>query len=109
MVPIPTRAQAADRHACVGDVMAGGEVQAKVHDLLVRVYDGDHCYTYSVFFKNHARLSINKSIRGCPRAVRGDVVVMRLGTKTQVVNMVGRDAALSDRLVHWSVLSILLE
>jgi len=54
-----------------------------------------------IFFKNHCRLPFNASLaslsQGQARSVlRGDILVMRVGTNYNYVNMRERDTILTD-------------
>jgi hypothetical protein len=54
-----------------------------------------------IFFKNHCRLPYNTSLGSLtqgrtPSALRGDILVMRVGINHNYVNMRERDTILSD-------------
>jgi hypothetical protein len=84
-------------------VLASPKLQPYVHDLEATVVERRNTYRYRVFFKRHCRLSINLSLYGLnPESrLRGDVVVMRVGSKGDgaLVNMRERDTVISDYLV----------
>lgn len=75
-------------------VLDHARLQPYIHDCVVDISEGRHTYSYIIFFKRHRRLPLNCSLGSL---FRGDVVVMRLGTRNaRVVNMRGRDSALVD-------------
>lgn len=66
------------------------------------VLEGRHTYKFCVFFKRHCRLKANNLLTkklGAGGLFRGDVLVMRLGTRVGYVDMRGRDNIVSD----WAV------
>ncbi|TDL14238.1 hypothetical protein BD410DRAFT_734385, partial [Rickenella mellea] len=73
-------------------------VQPYVHDCIIHVQEGETTHTFVVFYKRHVRLSINRAISS---PIRGDVIIARVGSRNKgcVVNMRGRDAAVSDWVV----------
>jgi hypothetical protein len=94
----------------VESVLGGAPLQCHVHDCVVRVYDGQHSFTYDVYFKRHKSLPVNRSIRAVvdQDRMRGDVLVMRRSSVGGgVVNMRELDTVMADRfmsrLVHYSI------
>ncbi len=83
-------------------------VQPYIHNCSVIVLEKSQVHNFMVFFKNHRRLPINRSLRAlqCEDALRGDVLVMRSASRNlaSVVNMRGRDSVLADFVVKRSVL-----
>jgi hypothetical protein len=83
--------------------MADGAIQPHIHDCIVNVQEGQHTYRYRVFFKRHRRLRFNWSLplRAGRDTLRGDIVVMRMGTlhPRPVINMRARDSAISDYMI----------
>jgi hypothetical protein len=83
--------------------MADGAIQPHIHDCIVNVQEGQHTYRYRVFFKRHRRLRFNQSspLRAGRNTLRGDIVVMRMGTlhPRPVINMRARDSAISDFMI----------
>lgn len=77
-------------------------LQPYVHDCVMNVSEGRHTYNFCIFFKRHCRLKANNLLMKKLRSggvFRGDVLVMRLGTRFGYVNMGGRDNIVSD----WAV------
>jgi hypothetical protein len=70
----------------------------------VVVREGRARHTFRVFCKNHVGLPFNESVAG-DQAWRGDILVMRVSQKggNLLVNMRGKDGALSDFLVQRQV------
>jgi hypothetical protein len=88
-------------------VLDGASLQSHVHDCLVFVDDGQHSFSYDVFYKRHKFLPINSSIPDVDDAdrMRGDVLVMRRGrTGDGVVNMRERDTVIADLFMSRLVL-----
>ncbi|KAI6161401.1 hypothetical protein EDD17DRAFT_1458014, partial [Pisolithus thermaeus] len=78
-------------------------LQPYIHNCQVTVHEGRHTYNYCVFFKRHCRLQVNALLSG-DGEFRGDVMVMRIGTRTRrVVNMRARDSVIADYIVNRSV------
>ena len=76
-------------------------IQPAVHNCAITIHEGPHLYRYMIFFKNHCRLPFNASLaslsQGQVRSVlRGDILVMRVGTNYNYVNMRERDTILTD-------------
>ncbi|KAI6031057.1 hypothetical protein BKA83DRAFT_4035378, partial [Pisolithus microcarpus] len=75
-------------------------LQPYIHDCEVIVREGQHTYYYCVFFKRHCRLQTNALLSSMGSKFRGDVVVMRIGTRTRsVVNMRARDVVITDYII----------
>lgn len=76
-----------------------------MHNCLVSVVDGQHTYQYQVFFRRNARLQKNQAIltllKGVrrPTKIRGNIIVMRIGTRSSLVNMRERDTILADWVI----------
>ncbi|THH19567.1 hypothetical protein EUX98_g8746 [Antrodiella citrinella] len=99
-VGVPTRCTPSLRYPCPESVLDGSRLQPYVHDCTARVKDGRHVYDFVVFFKNHRYLPLSTSLRSLTNAaVRGDIVIMRLGTHGRVVNLRQRDSALADFVI----------
>ena len=78
-------------------------IQPYVHNCIVTVYEAGHKYQFMVFFKRHAYLKESRSLlallQGCPMLLKGDAIVMRMGSLASYVNMRDRDTILADWLM----------
>lgn len=78
-------------------------IQPYIHNCLVTVYEGIHEYRFMVFFKRHVLLRKNGCLsmllQGPVSHLKGDVVVMRVGSFAAYVNMRDRDTILADWLI----------
>jgi len=80
--------------------MDGAVMQPYVHDCSVMVREGFNTYTFRVFFKRHMYLKINTTVRAHPSVIfRGDLVIMKEGSRYDFINMLGRDSVVADWLV----------
>ncbi|KAF8583152.1 hypothetical protein K439DRAFT_1349393 [Ramaria rubella] len=93
------------RYPFAESVLQDAALQPYVHDCLVRVNEGEHTYTFHMFFKHHCCLRINMSLseqaslENNLMAIQGDIVVMRIGTRYEYVNMQGQDGILCDWVI----------
>lgn len=73
--------------------MGGSRTQPHVHDVVVSVANGPYSAKFRVFFKRHQNLPHNGVLN-----LRGDVVVMRVGSKDpdSVVNLRSSDSRAMD-------------
>ena len=80
------------------------QLQPYVHNCAVTIQEGRHLHRFMVFYKRHCRLQANRclttTVQGDATTIRGDVIIMRLGTKATYVNMRSGDAKRSDWLVR---------
>ena len=74
-------------------------LQPYIHDCQITVYEGRHTYQYCVFFKRHCRLRTNTLLSGADDGFRGDIAIMRIGSRTRVMNMRARDSAITDYII----------
>ena len=92
----------------------GGTFQQHVHICRVVVLDGAEEKIFAVFFKRHRSFGTNSCIVGLVHpstltsaTVHSDVVVMRVGTGGQFINMRGKDGHIADlmmgRYVAWYI------
>jgi len=89
------------RYPLAESVLDDAIIQPYVHDCMVLVHEGSQVHRFRVFYKRHCHLPVNRSFAG-RRILRGDIVVMRAGVlcPLSVVNMRGRDTAVSDWMIH---------
>ena len=108
-VAVQTRADSknmANRYPHPECLLDDAAVQPYIHNCDVHVHEGNHMYSFIMFFKRHCRLGFNNAIlpiRGSTRArFRGDILVMRLSVRNAkgVVNMRERDSILSDWVIN---------
>lgn len=102
VVNLPVHAHIASRFPVPETFFVEHSVQPYVHDCDIYLRENGQQHQFRIFFKWHTRLAINKAIPTSEHlAARGDILVMRVGSriKGNVINMRGRDVALSDRLV----------
>ena len=74
-------------------------IQPYVHNCVVTIYENKNLYRYMAFFKRHDHLRPNNSLyklRGGRSILKGDVIVMRVGSTSSYVNMRDRDTILAD-------------
>lgn len=87
-----------------------GPFQQHVHNCQVVGKDGGEEKTFMVFFKRHHKFTQNGSLNALVHpsgtavitskvAIFSDVVVMRVGSKGQYINMRGDDAHIADLLM----------
>ncbi|KAG6369654.1 hypothetical protein JVT61DRAFT_14153 [Boletus reticuloceps] len=74
-------------------------LQPYIHDCQITVHEGRHTYHYHVFFKRHCRLHTNTMLSDGDDHFRGDVAIMRIGSRTGIMNMRGRDSAMADYII----------
>ena len=101
-VGVMTRCAGQLRFPFVESVVGNTPVQPYVHDCVVTVIDGRRTHCYVVFFKRHRALPSNALIsRLCyPFTFRGDIVVMRIGSRHgHVVNMRPGDAVMTNLVI----------
>lgn len=101
-VSLATRCSPTGRYPLAESVLDEAALQPYIHDCTVHIHEGDTVHRFRIFYKRHCRLPVNQSTHlVTERALRGDAVVMRIGAKDSqiVVNMRGRDCALSDYAV----------
>ena len=80
--------------------MDGAIMQPYIHDCSVTVCEGFNTYTFRVFSKCHIYLKVNNTVRAHPSVIfRGDILVMKEGSRYNFVNMFGRDGIVADWLV----------
>jgi len=106
LIQVPTRCirparQGGPRFPFAESVLANGKIQPHVHDCIVQVHEAGQIHSFRVFFKRHRRLLVNRSL-SLATPFRGEIVIMRVGVldKLSVVNMRGRDTAVSDYMVN---------
>lgn len=71
-------------------------IQSRIHDCRLAVREGGTVHSFIVFYQNHAHLPSNHNLG---HLWRGDVIVMRLGTEGEVVNLRKDDCERVDWLV----------
>ena len=101
-VEVTTRCVGQLRFPFVESVVGNTPLQPYVHDCVVTVIDGRRTHLYVVFFKRHCALPPNALIsRLCyPSTFRGDIVVMRIGSRHgHVVNMRPGDAVVMNLVI----------
>jgi hypothetical protein len=86
------------RYPYAENYMQHSQTQPYIHNCIVTLHEGINTYKFMVFFKNHQRLPRNNCLAVFSRCsnLRGDVLVMRIGTKFSYVNMRERDTVLAD-------------
>jgi hypothetical protein len=82
-------------------VFSSATLQPYIHDVEVAVQEHSHTYRYRVFFKRHCRLQANASLMALDPELtfKGDAMVMRVGSRGNLVNMRDRDTILSDYII----------
>lgn len=77
---------------------SGANVQPYIHNCSVIVLEGLLVHHFTVFFKNHCHLPLNRFLMDSGNGFRGDLLVMRAAARNykSFVNMRGRDFALAD-------------
>ena len=101
-VGVTTRCAGQLRFPFVESVVGNTPLQPYVHDCVVTVIDGPRTQRYAVFFKRHRALPPNELVsRLCyPLTFRGDIVVMRIGSRHgHVVNMCPGDAVVANLII----------
>ena len=101
-VDVTTRCAGQLRFPFVESVVGNTPLQSYVHDCVVTVIDGRQSHRYVVFFKRHCALPSNGLISRlcCPFTFRGDIVVMRIGSRHgHVVNMRPGDAVVANLVI----------
>jgi len=77
--------------------------QPYIHNCAVTVYEGANKYQFMVFFKRHILLRSSRCLhallRGHRAILKGDAIVMRMGSLAAYVNMRERDTIIADWLM----------
>ena len=80
------------------------QLQPYVHNCAVTIQEGRHTHCFMVFFKRHCRLQPNQClttmVQGDATTIRGDVLIMRMGSKASYVNLRTGDAKRTDWLMR---------
>ena len=80
------------------------QLQPYIHNCAVTIYEGRRTHRYMVFYKRHCRLQANRClttmVQDAATTIRGDVIVMRLGSKATHVNLRSGDAKRTDWLMR---------
>lgn len=74
-------------------------IQPYIHNCAITVYERHNSYQFMVFFKRHCHIRPNNSLhklRGGQPILKGDAIVMRIGSTSSYVNMRDRDTILAD-------------
>jgi hypothetical protein len=81
-------------------------IQPFIHNCQVTILEGSARYQFTIFFKNHCRLSPNLSLPRNPLRVRnqrqegpffrGDLVILKTGVRKPFVNLGGRESTIAD-------------
>lgn len=104
---MPTRCASSSRNAprfpVPESLLQDATLQPYIHNCQVTIHEDRHTYRFCIFFKRHCHLVPNPLLSGMGCLFRGDVVVMRVGEGSSVVNMRGRDVAIADFMITRSV------
>jgi hypothetical protein len=74
-------------------------IQPYIHNCIVTVHERHNSYQFMVFFKRHRHIRPNNTLyklTGGRPNLKGDVIVMRIGSSSSYVNMRDRDTILTD-------------
>ncbi|KAI0641416.1 hypothetical protein C8Q79DRAFT_919327 [Trametes meyenii] len=97
-----TRCDGDLRYPLVESVLGDMTIQPYVHNCSVTVLHRGRESSYTVFYRLHRRLPINRSVALLTHnhSVRRDIVVMRTDRAGRVTSMRHGDAVVADRIVE---------
>lgn len=80
------------------------QLQPYIHNCAVTIHEGRRAHCFMVFYKRHCCLQANRClttmVQDATTTIRGDVIVMRLGSKASYVNLRSGDAKRTDWLMR---------
>ena len=71
-------------------------IQPYVHNCIVTIYENKILYRYMTFYDHLRPNNSLYKLRGGRSILKGDVIVMRVGSTSSYVNMCNRDTILAD-------------
>ncbi|KAI8989146.1 hypothetical protein BD414DRAFT_514825 [Trametes punicea] len=100
-VALMARCDGDSRYPLVESVLGGMAIQPYVHDCSVSVLHHNRWSRYTIFYRIHHRLPINRAaaLVSGSIAVHGDVLVMWTDDDGRVVGMRHGDAVIADQIV----------